>query len=179
MTLTMFERSIKIKLSVSDMADCRQAANFRWQLNRMSGIVNSKVDESRSQDVIDLIGVKAELAVAKCLDIPHFYQPGYDDGSDMFLGDISIDVKATFHPSGQLLFRSAEHFKANCAVLVTSTETDDVMLLAGWLPRKQFLERAIEVDLGRGPTLACKQDELLPMSELWHADQKRKFTKAS
>jgi hypothetical protein len=179
MTLTMFERSIKIKLSVSDMADCRQAANFRWQLNRMSGIVNSKVDESRSQNVIELLGVKAELAVAKCLDIPHFYQPGFDDGSDMFLGDISIDVKATFHAGGQLLFRTADHFKANCAVLVTSTDADDVMLLAGWLPRKQFLERAVEIDLGRGPTLACKQDELLSMSELWHADQKRKFQKAS
>ena len=179
MTLTMFERCIKIKLSASDMADCRQAANFRWQLGRMSGMVNQKVDESRSEDVVELLGVKAELAVARCLGIPHFYQPGFDDGSDMYLGDISIDVKATFHPSGQLLFRTAEHFKASCAVLVTSTDADDVMLLAGWLPRKQFLERAVEVDLGHGPTLACKQGELLPISELWNADQKRKFTKAS
>jgi len=175
----MFERSIKIKLSASEMSDCRQAANFRWQLSRMSGMVNQKVDESRTEDVVEMLGVKAELAVAKCLDIPHFFQPGFDDGSDMFLGDISIDVKATFHAGGQLLFRSAEHFKANCAVLVTSTEADDVMLLAGWLPRKQFLVCAVEVDLGRGPTLACKQDELLPMSELWHADQKRKFTKSN
>ena len=128
---------------------------------------------------MDLLGVKAELAVAKCLGIPHFHQPGFDDGSDMYLGDISIDVKATFHASGHLLFRTAEHFKASCAVLVTSTDADDVMLLAGWLPRKQFLERAFEIDLGGGPTLACRQNKLLPMSELWQADQKRKFTKAS
>jgi len=175
----IFERSIKIKLSASDMADCRQAANFRWQLGRISGMVNQKVDESRTEDVVELLGVKAELAVAKCLDIPHFYQPGFDDGSDMYLGDISIDVKATFYPSGQLLFRSAEHFKANCAVLVTSTEADDVMLLAGWLPRKKFLERAIEVDLGRGPTLACTQDELRPIAQLWQANQKLKFKNAS
>jgi len=179
MALKMFERSIKIKLSAGAMSDCRQAANFRWMLGRMSGIVDQKVDESRTQSSVEMLGVKAERAVAKCLDIPHFFQPGFDDGSDMFLGDISIDVKATFHPSGQLLFRTAEHFKASCAVLVTSTDADDVMMLVGWLPRKQFLERAVEIDLGHGPTLACKQTKLLPMSELWHADQKRKFTKAS
>ena len=47
-----------------------QAATLRWQLARASGIDNQRRD-ARSDADIDLIGVKAEMAVAKVLQLPY------------------------------------------------------------------------------------------------------------
>ena len=94
-----------VQLSLKEMSQCNQAAAMRWQLARASGIVNQRRDQVKSQQDLDLLGVKAEVAVSKVFNIPHQHAIGVDDGCDLWLDDISVDVKATFHKSGRLLFK--------------------------------------------------------------------------
>ena len=65
---------------------------MRWQMNRASGIEQQR---KAPQDVgdIDLLGIRAECAVAKALDLDfNPYHLGIDSGADLFAGDISLRV---------------------------------------------------------------------------------------
>ena len=52
-----------VSLTQKEVAQCHQAAAMRWQLARASGVVNQRRDKGRSDADLDLLGVKAELAV--------------------------------------------------------------------------------------------------------------------
>ena len=166
-----------VKLSPRDVSMCEQAAAFRWQLARASGVVNQRRDQGRTDGDLDLLGIKAEMAVAKVFDID--YSPfnfGVDSGKDMWLGDISIDVKATFHKTGKLLFKSDDAFKAHCAVLVCQHE-DNILDVVGYAPRSTFLRERQEADLGHGIGVYVEQDSLRPMHDLWrvYTEHRLKF----
>lgn len=167
---------LKVRLSRQEMLECKQAAALRWQLARASGVENQRKDGNRSDNDVDLLGIKAEMVVSKVLGCNHnVFQLGVDDGVDMFLGDISIDVKSTFHQTGKLLFKSLEAFKANCSVLVTASDEDDVMIIAGYIPKKKFKSDALEDDLGHGKCFTMEQIYLRPIESLWRTHQKMKF----
>lgn len=158
------------------MLECKQAAALRWQLARASGVANQRKDSNRNDNDVDLLGIKAEIAVSKVLGCNHnVFQLGVDDGVDMFLGDISIDVKSTFHENGKLLFKSLEAFRANCSVLVTACDQDDVMIIAGYIPRKNFKSDALETDLGHGNCFTMEQIYLRPIEGLWKVHQEMRF----
>lgn len=158
------------------MLECKQAAALRWQLARASGVTNQRKDSNRNDNDVDLLGIKAEIAVSKVLGCNHnVFQLGVDDGVDMFLGDISIDVKSTFHENGKLLFKSLEAFRANCSVLVTASDQDDVMIIAGYIPRKNFKSDALETDLGHGNCFTMEQIYLRPIEGLWKVHQEMRF----
>lgn len=158
------------------MLECKQAAALRWQLARASGVANQRKDSNRNDNDVDLLGIKAEIAVSKVLGCNHnVFQLGVDDGVDMFLGDISIDVKSTFHENGKLLFKSLEAFRANCSVLVTASDQDDVMIIAGYIPRKNFKSDALETDLGHGNCFTMEQIYLRPIEGLWKVHQEMRF----
>lgn len=139
---------------------------MRWQLNRASGIGNQRRDGNRDDDALDSLGVMAERVVAKVFDIDHQHLMGVDDGADLWLDDLSIDVKSTFHESGRLLFKSRESFKADAAVLVCQL-TQDTYKVVGYASRQTFLDKAREIDLGHGPSWAMEQSELSPLGQLW------------
>ena len=61
---------LDVRLTRAEMAMAEQAATLRWQLARASGVGNQRRD-ARSDADIDLIGVKAEMAVAKVLQLPY------------------------------------------------------------------------------------------------------------
>lgn len=167
---------LKVRLSRQEMLECKQAAALRWQLARASGVANQRKDSNRNDNDVDLLGIKAEIAVSKVLDCNHnVFQLGVDDGVDMFLGDISIDVKSTFHETGKLLFKSLEAFKANCSVLVTASTEEDVMIIAGYIPKKNFKLDAQETDLGHGMCFTMEQIYLRPIEGLWKVHQEMRF----
>ena len=165
----MARPDLLIRLTPAELSRCKQAASLRWQLARASRVMDKRRDSSRPLDEIDTLGVKAEQAVAKALDLE--YTPsalGIDDGADLYAGDVSIDVKATFYPNGKLLLRSQAQAKADVFVLVAAVDGDDaVMRLCGWISRKGFLARCKTIDLGNGPTLAMEQADLRILNELW------------
>jgi hypothetical protein len=158
---------LDVRLTRAEMAMAEQAATLRWQLARASGVGNQRRD-ARSDADIDLIGVKAEMAVAKVLQLPYAAAAmGVDSGADMWSEDVGIDVKASFHPDGRLLFKSKEAFKADSAVLVVATAEADVMRVVGGIGRDRFQVDAEEVDLGRGPCWIVPTEKLASIEDIW------------
>jgi len=162
-----------IKLSQREIALCKQAAAARWQLARASGVKNQRRDGGRDDSDVDYLGIRAELAVAKLYQLD--YSPsviGIDNGSDVWMGDISVDVKSTFHPTGKLLFKSIEAFKSDVTVLVTAVrhqgyEVIDEMCVVGWMNKEDFSFYAQEVDLGHGLCFVVEQENLSSIESLW------------
>ena len=164
-----------VKLSPKEMSMCEQAATLRWQLARASGVVNQRRDQGRTDGDIDLLGIKAEMAVAKVFDIEYSpFQLGVDSGKDLWLGDISIDVKATFHKNGRLLFKTRDAFKAYCAILVCE-HTPEILDVAGCIPRKDFCTECQEGDLGHGICVYVEQETLQPLHDLWLFSTERRL----
>lgn len=162
-----------IKLSQREIALCKQAAAARWQLARASGVKNQRRDGGRGDNDVDYLGIRAELAVSKLYQLD--YSPsviGIDDGSDVWMGNISIDVKSTFHPTGKLLFKSLDAFKSDVTVLVTAVreqgyEVTDEMSVVGWMSKEDFIANAEEVDLGHGLCFVVEQEHLSSIESLW------------
>ena len=106
------DKILNIRLTRSEISEAKQAASLRWQLARASGVANQRRD-NRSDGDIDLLGVKAEIAVAKILNLPYRASAlGIDSGADIWADDIGIDVKSTFYQTGKLLFKSLDAFVA-------------------------------------------------------------------
>ena len=161
--------TLNVRLSRSEIASAQQAAAFRWQLARASGVTNPRRD-TRSDADIDLLGLKAEIAVAKALHLPYRASDlGIDSGADMWSDDVGIDVKSTFYQTGKLLFKSLDAFVADYAILVTASEDKDVMRVVGGMGRERFGADSVEVDLGRGPCWVAPQDILTPIEGVWLA----------
>lgn len=164
-----------VKLSEKEIADCRQAASLRWQLARASNIANQRKDQGRNDDDLDLLGIKAEMCVAKIFEIDHNpFQLGVDSGKDLWLGDISIDVKSTFYNNGKLLFKNIDSFKADCSVLVCQ-QSHDTFNVVGFCSRKQFKKNSTLMDLGHGVGCVLEQDQLYPLEKLWAHHVKEKL----
>jgi len=92
---------MKVRLKRSEIAIAQQAAALRWQLARASGVENKRIDQTRTDNDVDLLGIKAEIAVAKIFDIPFSASElGVDSGNDLFINagarELSLQVKATF-----------------------------------------------------------------------------------
>jgi len=157
-----------VPLSRAEMAACKQAAAARWQLARASGVKNQRRDSGREDGDIDLLGIKAELAVAKLFQLEYSPQAiGVDDGADMWAGDYAIDVKSTFHANGRMLFKSESAFRADLCILAKATEEEDEIEVAGGTSRKMFLRHATTQDLGHGPCLILEAEHLLSADEVW------------
>lgn len=165
--MTQHSSGLRVRLTRQDMSNATKAARGRQQLNRASGVINQKVAEGDPMN-IELMGVKAEIAVAKVLNADFSpFDLGIDDGADMWLGGYSIDVKATSYQTGGLLFNSPEAFRADCAVLVLTTDEDDVMTVMGGCTKLRFISEAEQVDLGRGKRWLMQQANLSPIEAVW------------
>ena len=168
---------MKISLSPKEISICKQAATFRWQLARASGVVNQRRDQGRTDGDLDLLGIKAELSVAKVFDIDHNpFQFGVDSGEDMWIGDISVDVKSTFYPRGRLLFKDLNSFKADCSVLVCQEDEENYNVV-GYCSREKFKRDSNLMDLGHGLGSVMDQDDLSPLEKLWVYSTQRRLQK--
>jgi hypothetical protein len=159
---------IFVPLSKPEMAACRQAAAFRWQMARASGVANQRRDKDRSDEDIDFLGVRAEMAVSKLYDIeysPHHL--GVDDGVDMYCGDVSIDVKSTFYQHGSLVLKAKRWANADLYVLVTATANESLMRVVGGVTQHKLLADSTIENLGHGEGLVLEQDKLGSPSAIW------------
>lgn len=161
------EKILSVRLTRSEISEAKQASALRWQLARASGVQNQRRD-GRSDGDIDLLGVKAEIAVAKALQLPYKAAAlGIDSGADLWADDVGIDVKSTFYQSGKLLFKSLESFAAEYAILVTASEEDDVMRVIGGIGRDRFKSDSFQTDLGKGLCWVVEQNMLTPIEDVW------------
>lgn len=164
---------INVRLQRSELAQAKQAAALRYQLNRGSGIEDKLVDTGRAGSEADLPGLKAEMAVAKLLDAPFDASTqGVDSGCDLFIecGDqeIGVQVKST-HSRNARYMLGPPHAKSNwdVSVFVRPTEDESVVEVYGWIPLGDYKEKLQDLELGHGPTKGVSIDDLRSMEELW------------
>jgi hypothetical protein len=174
----MSSKPFLIQLTRQEMSMCKQAAALRWQLARAAGVYNQRNDQVRSDQDIDYLGLRGETAVAKAYDLD--YSPaalGIDDGVDMFIAGMSMDVKTSFHSEGVLLFKNPDAVKADLLFMATNTPEEDVMWLLGWTTREYFLANA--GPFANDKSLGLSQDKLRRPETLWRLKAQREHGTAA
>ena len=174
--------SINIRLSDSELADAQQSAALRFQLARASGIEDKLIDKNRGGIDSDLIGLKAEIAVANLIGTG--FEPnrlGIDNGIDLFI-DIgkgrqkSVQVKSSHSPNAQWLLGTphAKH-EWDITVFVRATGEPNVMTVVGWISQDKYKKNLEQVDLGHGAGPAVNIKHLSSMADLWRFIQTRRY----
>ena len=92
---------------------------------------------------------------------------GIDQNIDMWDNNVSFDVKSTFTQAGHLIFKKKDYFKADVAILVTPHDIPDSVFVAGWIGKKEFMEKCQDIDLGNGSCPALPSNKLRQIPELW------------
>lgn len=157
-----------VQLSASEVDICQRDAVARTRTARREGIINRKMDESRSDEQVDLFGCMGEMAVCKLFGVPYEEGRSLDDGYDILLGDIRVDVKTTAHANGRLLFRSVRGFKADAAVLVQATDLWGVVRVAGFCTADHFRKHCQRFTTNPADeSVILPTDYLLPIQHLW------------
>lgn len=166
-------KGILVWLDGYEMSECQHAAANRWRYARSTGIQNKRADDSRSDNDVDVLGMKGEVAVAKLLGLSYdrIFKVGTDDGSDLNFKGITIDVKSTFHEGGRLLLR--RELRSEVAVLVVPTREDNVMRVVGYTDAQHYARNKVVDIIGGKPTECMRQDALIGMDALWSMGMKR------
>jgi hypothetical protein len=171
-----------VHLNKQEMALTEQAGKLRWQLARAAGVKDRVVDKDRNPYDIDCLGVRAEVAVGKLLNLDFSAATlGIDSGGDLFVpikddDFMSLQIKATFHKSGNLLFRHDCKFEFQTALLVCQMSSD-VYDVVGCMGVQQIQARKIKVDKGKGYVgWQINRTDLAPVSDLWAYIQKRRYS---
>lgn len=157
-----------VKLSPEDVHTSMSMGRDTVALCKLMGFKPRLENENQSREEANALGFKAEFAVARLLGttLPTI-NVVTDGGVDLWLDDVSIDVKFTNKQSNGLIFDNEEKFKARLAVLVVPTSHDDVMNIAGWIGRNRFLRLAKTKDFGYGSRLVVDVRNLSRIEALW------------
>jgi hypothetical protein len=124
---------------------------------------------NNSQHEADLLGVMGEYAVSKYLKIPMDMSVNLEgDGGeiDMYLGDWSIQVKATKYRTGRLVFNEMEEVSALINILTVADIEKEEVYVAGYINKKDLHNKVYEEDLGHGKRFCINQSDLSCISEL-------------
>ena len=127
-------------------------------------IPNRKLEHwNNSQHEADILGVMGEYAVAKYLKIPIDTEVNLQgDGGeiDLWLGDWSIQVKATKYKSGRLVFNTKEEMKALIDILTICDIKEKSVDIVGYLSHRELTQKMYEEDLGFGLRYCVNQSDL-------------------
>ena len=159
---------MKVRLSKRDMLEAElMARDTVFMLERMS--ISPRL-ENNNQSRLDanIFGFMAEFAVCRVLGTePPRLNFATDGGVDLWLGDVTIDVKYTARKTSKLIFDSVDKFKSQVAILVTATDNMDVMEILGWCSKGRFIEDSYSKDFGYGKRLVMDADKLQPIEQFW------------
>lgn len=124
---------------------------------------------NNTQREADLIGVMGEYVVAKYLKIPFDTTINLNgDGGevDMYLGDWSVQVKATKYATGRLVFNTMEEITALIYVLAVCDIKSKTVDVVGYASHNDLSKNLYEKDLGHGTRYCIDQDKLRDISWL-------------
>jgi hypothetical protein len=118
---------------------------------------------------IDVMGVRAELAVSIFLAVPFNDRilPGGDDGADLEYRGRSVEVKAISYRGGVLIFHSLDEFDSNFAVACFAPNRRVDIL--GWITRERFAEIHEKRNFGKGLRVFVPQVALRDPREIEQA----------
>ena len=140
-----------------------------WIIEQMGG--KDKAAESGMTALErNTLALKSEMAVAKCFNLKFdAYAAGPDNGVDLYFGGISIDVKVSKCCEANLLFKYKDWFRSKYAILVLTTEEEDVVQIAGGITKELFMQKAGQKEFrkGRGLVWFVPQEMLTPPEQIW------------
>jgi hypothetical protein len=177
-------RPINVRLMPSEIASAERMAKVRYNMSRAMGIPDLLHDKTRHGSEADLPGLKAEIAVAKLLDIPsNISELGPDNGIDMYISnantELGVQVKSTHCPGAKYVL-TAKHGNNNWDLLIFVRPTDkaDVMQVYGWLDAENF-QTAVQPapEVSKTPPLphGVPVRFLRNMEELWRGLKSREY----
>ena len=157
-----------IRLSRRELSVCRQVARFRWQLARHSRTADLQQDENQFGHDIDYIGCKGEMAVCKVFGLEFNTDPvGIDSGEDLWLDDISVDVKTSSTAGAEPVVRGDKRILADYAVFAAVTGCDDMMEVMGYSDPDMFDAMKQQATRGTGRGVILPRKDMLPIRDLW------------
>lgn len=160
---------MKFRLSRKDLltAECMGADTVAL-CEKLMGFKPRLENEKQTRVEANILGYKAEIAVARLLDIdlPNI-NVMTDGGVDLWFDDVSIDVKVTNKEFGPLIFDKMSKFKADVAVLVGATDDPAVMRINGACNRFDFGLNAYTKDFGHGERQVVDIKDIQPIEWLW------------
>lgn len=167
---------MRIRLSKQDLHECEMLGHDTVKLCEMQGFPPRLENAKQSREEANTYGFKAEYAVARLLDLKTpTLNVTSDFGVDLWWDDVSIDVKFSNRQDGDLIFDTMDKFKSRVAILVTKTESPDVMDVIGWISKKAFGDMARKANLGYGDRLLLSQDKLFGIELFWLQMQAKRF----
>jgi len=111
------------------------------------GLRDMKQDQSVDSKELNIEGLKAELALAKILNVyPNFNCTG-PTHVDLRFGDRTIDVKWTKNPDHNLAVVGRKNLENSADIFALMRgPTDGEMEFAGWVTKEEFFRKARLVD---------------------------------
>ena len=155
-----------MRIALSDEARSLASvlAGFRRRSNRVAGVVDRQIGNSDPFD-IDYVGVLAELAFARCFNLwPDLACNPRAGGQDFDMPIGTIDVKATRHPSGNLLVPLRKDSSSDFFVLARVSDT--AVDLVGFAPASDVMHESRVKDIGFGPQFFFPAGELTDIRQL-------------
>jgi hypothetical protein len=159
---------IYVYFSCSELKFLQKHAKARHKKKRKYGVVNTRVDTTRDDFAIDLLGVKAEYGCDKVFSCGYNQLTGLKGDGGKYDGIIrnkTIQIKSTFHSGGHLIFKPPFGLKADLAILCTEDSSDSIVI-AGWTTRREWREKA-KFRTFQKTQLSMSQGELRPAIELY------------
>ena len=163
-----------VNLSRRDESEAILLARDVIRLKEMQGVGSREMSLSRLDS--NVIGYKAEFAVARAFDadLPVMHMIN-DGGVDIWLDNISIDVKVSNQKDSNLIFDSMDKFRADIALFVVQLG-DNKFDLVGWITRGAFERQSKRRDFGYGERLYVPPENLQPIGKLWEKIQEKRFS---
>ena len=166
--------SMIVNLSRRDESEAILLARDIIKLKEMQGVSHRGMSLSRLDS--NVIGFKAEYAVARVFDadLPSLHLIN-DGGVDIWIDNISVDVKVSNQKDSNLIFDSMDKFKADIALFVIQLG-DNKFDLVGWITRGAFERKSKRRDFGYGERLFISPEDLQPIGKLWERIQEKRFS---
>lgn len=155
-----------VEFDENDIREAEEMVRIREWPKREMTVPSQKVSKNRTDQEIDLLGILAEMAIAKLLGVSLEKKRMLtgDNGYDILWKNRKVEVKYTYHTKGHLMVRSKERLKADLYILLTGNEKK--MRVLGWIDKQGFLGRGTLKDFGYGPNFVIEQNELYEWDEV-------------
>ena len=165
-----------IQLSQKDSHTASTMGADTVALCKMQGFSPRLENALQSREEANALGYKAEFAVARLFNCePPVLNVLSDGGIDLWIGNVSVDVKFTNKEYGSLIFDNLDKFRSQVAILVGKTDDPNVMRVNGWMSKKEFSVRHTTKDFGYGERLIVEWDKLNSIESLWKIFAELKF----
>lgn len=164
---------IEVTVSKERVAETLEFVKAMREAKEKYNVTDKMFDRNNTSEGINIIGHLGEQAIGQALGFPvdTTVLVGGDNGSDMTVGDITIQVKTSQLKS--LIFNAPWLFKSDIAILVqfvgedkTRSEEDPRFVIWGYVDKATFKQNHYKRDYGYGERLVMDAKDLLPIESL-------------